>query len=164
MTVGPSEVGRLQPVPVFRAGPGRRMPPGYIRVGVATSLPDVLRDFGIAPETLFRAEGLPIDLFADPENTIPYANFSNLLARCVSETGRDDLGLVIFERAGASTLGLVGFLLQQAPDVRTALGELVRYLHFSDRGAAPFLRIHEGMVRLWIFDLRAEHARVRTNL
>lgn len=148
MTIRRTEVASPQPVVVFRAGLGGCVPRGYIRIGVATSLPDVLRDFGIAPETLFRNEGIPIDLFDDSENTIPYVSFCNLLSRCVSETCRDDLSLLIFERVGASALGLVGFLLQQAPDVRTAVSELVRYLHHSDCGAVPSLRIHEGMVSL----------------
>ena len=135
-------------VPIFRAGLGRRMPFGHMRIGVATTLPNVLRDLGIAPEALFPLEGVSVDLFADPDNAIPFANFCGLFSRCKEATGRDDLGLLVCEKAGASDLGLVGFLLMQAPDVRTALGDLVRYLHHSDRGAVPFMTVQDGLVGL----------------
>lgn len=111
-------------------------------------MPEVLRDFGVAPEALFRAEGIPIDLFSDPDHAIPFEVLSRLLARCVRETGRDDLALLICEKAGASNLGLIGFLLQQAPDVRSALGVLVRYLHHTDQGGVPFLSESADQVSL----------------
>jgi AraC-like DNA-binding protein len=134
--------------PVFRVGFGRRLPKGYNRVGAAGALPGVLRDFGIDAESLFRAQGLPEDIFSDPDNAIPFASFCSLLARCAREANRDDLGLLIGEKVSASSLGLVGFLLQQEPDVRSALNVLVRYLHHSDGGAVPNLTESADQVSL----------------
>ena len=45
--------------------------------------------------------------------------------------------VLVWGQTGMVNLGLVGFLLKQAPDVRTALNDLVRYLHHHDRGAVP---------------------------
>jgi AraC-like DNA-binding protein len=133
---------------VFRAGIGRRLPPGHIRIGVTSSLPDVLRDYQIDPDALFRAEGVSVDLFSHPDNALPFRIFCRLLARSRDAIGRDDIGLIICEKTGASDLGLVGFLLQQAADVRQALGDLVRYLHHHDRGAVPFMTVTDGVVML----------------
>jgi AraC-like DNA-binding protein len=135
-------------VTVFRAGLGRRVPYGYIRIGPGIAIPAVLHDFNVAIEPLLRRVGVPGDLFADPDNALPYRDFCQLLSLCVEAIKRDDFGLLICEKTGASNLGLVGFLLQQAPDVRTALGDLVRYLHHNDRGAVPFMTIAGGMVTL----------------
>lgn len=136
------------PVVIFRAGLGRRLPNGYIRIGPAIAIPAVLRDFNVALEPLLRRVGIPARLFSDPDNALPFRDFCEFLSLCVAQTRRSDFGLLVCERAGASNLGLVGFLLQQAPTVRAALDDLVRYLHHHDRGAVPFLDVSEGMAAL----------------
>ncbi|MGF7162539.1 AraC-like DNA-binding protein [Rhodoligotrophos appendicifer] len=133
---------------VVHAGLGQPVPQRFIRVGVAAALPGVLRDFGHEPEEIFGAVGIPVEVFDDPDNTIPFAAFAKLIALAARHTGRDDLGLLICEKTSASALGITGFYLQQAPDLRTALNDLVRYLHHHDRGAVPFLAVDDGNVRL----------------
>jgi AraC-like DNA-binding protein len=120
---------------VFRAGLGRRLPQSYMRVGTVMSLPQVLQDFGVVVENVLNAEKLPRDLFRHPDNAIPFPAYCSLLTRCGREIGRDDLGLLMCEKTSASSLGLVGFLLQQERDVRSAINVLVRYLHHTN-GAA----------------------------
>ncbi len=142
--------GRSAPAPlqVFRAGLGRRLPRGYIRVGPATAMSAVLRDVDLSLEPLLRAEGAPPGLFEHPDNAIPFKSFCNLVARCVGAMGREDFGLLLCERVGASDLGLTGFLLQQASDVRAAVQNLVRYFHHHDRGASAFLEKDNRIVTL----------------
>lgn len=60
-----------------------------------------------------------------------------LAVLCEKATGRADFGLMVAESATASNLGLVGFLLKQAPDVRTALSDITHYLHYTDQAAVP---------------------------
>lgn len=136
------------PVTVFRAGLGRRVPYGFIRVGPGIAIPAVLRDFDVAVEPLLRAANVPVDLFADPDNALRYRDYCHFISLCAEAIRRDDFGLLVCEKIGASNLGLVGFLLLQAPDVRTALHDLVRYLHHSDRGAVPFMSVSDGTVTL----------------
>ncbi len=143
-----TEPSRFPPIAVYRAGLGRRLPLGAVRMGPIIATPAVLRDFGVDPCPILGAVGLPHDVFDDPDNTLPYPVFCRLISLCTEAIGRDDFGLLICERTGASNLGLVGFLLKQAPDVRTALNDLVRYLHHHDRGAVPFLTVAGGEVRL----------------
>ena len=113
-----------------------------------TALPAVLKDYGISCESLLGEQGIPVDVLAHPDNALPFDAFCRLVARCTAVTRRNDLGLLLCEKTGASSLGLVGFLLMQAPDVGTGLRELVAYLHHHDRGAAPFLRRKDGLASL----------------
>lgn len=150
MSLAVQDGGRLDAasVTIFRAGLGRRVPSGYIRIGAGIAIPTVLHDLNVPSEPLLRSVGIPPSLFADPDNALPFREFCQFLSLCIEFTKRDDFGLLVCERAGASNLGLVGFLLQQAPDVRTALNDLVRYLHHHDRGATPFMKISNGVVAL----------------
>ncbi|MGH2341014.1 AraC family transcriptional regulator [Segnochrobactraceae bacterium EtOH-i3] len=129
----------------FRAGLGRALPPGYIRIGVAITTPEVLRSLNVDPVPLCREAGVPMSLFSDPDNCLPMRTLGRLVTLAVAATGRTDLGLLIAESVTASTLGLTGFLLKQAPDVRTALQDLVRYMHYNDRCAVPLLEVKEGL-------------------
>lgn len=129
----------------FRAGLGRSLPAGYIRIGVARTIPEVLRSLEIDPEPVCREAGIPLTLFSDPDNSLPMRRLGHLVALATAATRRSDLGLVIVEHTTPSDLGLVGFLLKQAPDVRTALTDLVRYLHYNDRCAVPFLDVKDGV-------------------
>ncbi|MBS7704784.1 AraC family transcriptional regulator [Chelatococcus asaccharovorans] len=138
----------MSETPLYRAGLGHIVPPGYIRIGTSITLPAVLERLGFSSEVLCREEGVHPDIFGHPDNTMPYDHFCRFLSRCVRETGRDDLGLLICETTGPSSLGLVGFLLQQAPDVGSALADLVRYLRHSDRGAFTFLNRSKDVVSL----------------
>lgn len=150
MSVSAQQIGGLNgaPVAVFRAGLGRLVPRGYIRIGPAIAIPALLQEFDVAIEPLLRAAGVPASVFDTPDNALPFRDFCMFISLCVEQTKRDDFGLLVCERAGASNLGLVGFLLQQAPSVRAALGDLVRYLHHHDRGAVPFMTIEAGTVAL----------------
>lgn len=150
MSVAFAETGSdpASPIRVYRAGLGRRLPKGAVRMGPIIAIPTVLEEFGVGLDAILQAVGLPADVFDDPDNTLPYPTFCRLISLSAEAIGRDDFGLLICERIGASNLGLVGFLLKQAPDVRTALNDLVRYLHHHDRGAVPFLEQSDGEARL----------------
>lgn len=129
----------------FRAGLGRSLPRGYIRIGVARTIPEVLRTLAVDPGPLCAEAGIPLALFGDPDNCLPMRRLGNLVSLCVAATRRPDFGLLVVEHTTPSDLGLVGFLLKQAPDVRTALTDLVRYLHYNDRCAVPFLEVRDGV-------------------
>ncbi|WP_395665065.1 AraC family transcriptional regulator ligand-binding domain-containing protein [Methylocella sp.] len=137
----PEANGQAPVIPIYRAGLGRLLPPGHVRIAVAGAVPDLMRQFGLPLDDILRKAALPCDVFDHPDNAIPFDSLGDILSFGVRSTGREDFGLLIGERAGASSLGLSGFLLQQAVDVRTALGDLVRYLHHHDRGASPFVEV-----------------------
>lgn len=111
-------------------------------------LPGLVHDFGCDPLPIFASEGFEPAQFADPDTEISFVSGSKLLARCVTATGCDHLGLLLGERAAPSSLGIAGFMLQTAPDVGTALQDLVRHLDLHDRGAVATLTIHGRLTYL----------------
>ncbi len=83
-----------------------------------------------------------------PDNIIPFDLRSQLIQHCVYKTNCQHFGFLIGQLAGPSTLGLVGFLMQQSPDVGTALHSLVRYVHLHVRGALISLEEKDNLVFL----------------
>ncbi len=108
---------------------------GIVRVGPLVNLPGLLRDLNCDPESVFAGAGFALKHFSDPDFEIPFVPGSKLLARCVTATGCEHLGVMLGERADPSSLGVAGFMLRSAPDVRTALQGLVSNLDLHDRGA-----------------------------
>ena len=94
--------------------------------------------------------GLTPACFADPDNVVPYATLGRLVAASVRATRLPDWGLRVGAETGVSALGIIGFLVQNSPDVGSALRNLVEHLHLHDRGASPTLRDRErhGVARL----------------
>lgn len=99
----------------------------------------VLRDAGIDPQDLLAEFGLDPSYFEDPENVIPFTTMGRIFLRCVERTGCEHFGLLVGQHSGVSVLGAVGYLVQSAPDLRTALRELSAYLHVHDGGAVVTL-------------------------
>jgi AraC-like DNA-binding protein len=111
-------------------------------------LPGVVQDLGYDPRSIFASEDFRLEQFWDPDAEISYVAASKLLARCVAATGCAHLGLLLGERASPSSLGIAGFMLQAAPDVGTALRDLVCHLDLHDRGALASLSIAGRMTYL----------------
>jgi AraC-like DNA-binding protein len=120
---------------------GRRpIADGIIRVGPCMAIPGILRGHGVSPETVLADVGMSMQIFDDPDNVIPYATMGTLIARCVQSTGLPDMGLRIGREASTSSLGIVGFLVENSPDVGAALRNLVAHQPLHDRGGAVTLR------------------------
>ena len=109
---------------------------GMVRVGTYMSVPAVLRERGIDPAPLLAEFGLELADFLDPENTIPFREAGRLFARCAEVSGCPHFALLVGQRAGISSLGAVGFLMQSAPDVRTALREMADQFRVHNPNAA----------------------------
>ncbi len=115
-----------------------------VRIGPLIELPALVRHLGYDPDPIFAVAGFkPVQFSeADPDDEIPYIQGSKLLSHCVTVTGCEHLGLLLGQRAGPSSLGVVGFILQSSPDVGTALRSLVRHLDLHDEGAVATLLTH----------------------
>ena len=117
---------------------------GTVRIGTVVGIPKVLNELGFDPADVFSEIGFDPSLFDDPDNVIPYALRSRLIQHCVNKTQCQHFGLLIGEHGSASSLGLVGFLVQQSPDIGTALNSLVRYAHLHVQGAVISLEEEDG--------------------
>jgi AraC-like DNA-binding protein len=115
------------------------MEEGAVRMAPLLVVPELLTELGLDPGQLIAEAGLDLALFADPENTIAFADGGRFLALCASRTGCPHLGLLIGERQNLAVLGALGGLARHAPDLGTALRNIILYLHVHDRGAVPSL-------------------------
>ena len=121
---------------------------GGLRVGPLIEVPQVLRELGVDPTEAIGGVGLDLSLFENPENTISFAAMGRLLKRCAARTQCAHFGLLIGQRGGPASLGILGQLLQHSPDVGSALRGAILHLHVHDRGAVPALAVERGVAVL----------------
>ena len=94
---------------------------GVVRVATTMAVPMVLREFGVDPTSLLAEFGLTPQIYDDPDNTFPFVTSCAILGRGAERTGCPHFGLLVGQRAGLSTLGPLGFLMQSSATVRSAL-------------------------------------------
>jgi len=102
--------------------------------------------------------GVDLKVFDDASNRISFATRGRLTAHCVAVTGCKHFGLLVGQRAGLNSLGLVGLLVRSSPDVETALQSLERYLYLQLQGAVLALTVDANKATLSydIYQARAE--------
>ena len=119
-----------------------------VRVATVQVIPALLRDFGLDPAAVIREAGLAPELFDDPDNLLGYKARGRLLAHCARRTGCPHFGLLVGERGGLHSLGLVGLLAKNSADVGTALRNLAVYFHLHVRGATTRLTVGDRSATL----------------
>jgi AraC-like DNA-binding protein len=131
-----------------------------VRVGGATAVPEMLRDLGAEADAVIGAAGLSRAILADPESVIPFVTFRRLIRACVEATRSEEIGLRIGEKTSISSLGYLGVLVENSPDVHSALNELVSHYQIHDARGVPILEISRGTCSLGytIFDYSAPGA------
>ena len=106
---------------------------GTVRAGPLAGIVPITRELGIDPEKILERFGFTVENFDDPDFQIPYITGGRLLAQCAETTQCPHFGLLVGMRAPPSTLGIPGFLVQNAPDVGKALHALVHNLDLHDQ-------------------------------
>jgi AraC-like DNA-binding protein len=109
------------------------------RVGFLVVVPDLLRGFGVDPAKVLAAAGLDESALSNPEGVIPYAAMGRLVQIAVEETKTPHFGLLIGQRIGTVSLGLIGELMHNAPTMGVALGDLAAHQHRHARGAVIYV-------------------------
>jgi AraC-like DNA-binding protein len=99
------------------------------------AIPQVLAELGYEPTAVLEELGFDPAMFDNPDLVIPYVRRSELIQQCVHKTQCAHFGLLIGQQTGLSAFGLMGYLVQQSPNVVTALKTLVHYAHLHVRGA-----------------------------
>ena len=113
-----------------------------VRIAPLGAIPELLRGFGVDPKPLLQRHGLnEASSFSDPNATVLLSTVLSLARACAQEAACPHFGLLIGQRTHASTLGDVGQLLSNAPDVGTALQALVANIDMHDRGSVLSLQV-----------------------
>jgi AraC-like DNA-binding protein len=98
-------------------------------------IPDLLRELGARPQTVFRRARLSPEALADPNNRVDFAQAGRLIAECSAATGCEHFGLLVGQRAGLGAVGIVHEAMAFARTLRSALYVLRSHFHLHDRGA-----------------------------
>lgn len=115
---------------------------GMVRIAPLGAIPELLRGFGVDPKALLRRYSLNEETsFADPDATVLLAAVGSLVKDCARVSACPHFGLLVGQRTQAATLGNVGELLSNAPDVGSALEALVGNIDMHDRGAVLSLGV-----------------------
>ena len=115
---------------------------------------ETARELGADPEALLQRAGL-MDALADPESWVSYRKFLLLLEDARRETACPHFGLQLSRHQGISVLGTVGFVMQQAPDLRAAIEALTKYFSHHNQGGRVSLKVVDGLA-LWSFNCKLE--------
>jgi AraC-like DNA-binding protein len=110
---------------------------GVVRVASLASVPSLLRDMGTDPIRLLKGVGLDPRVFKDPENPIGLVDAGRLLEVCAQSTGCPHFGLLVGQRGGVDSLGMLGALMLHSPTVDAALRSLTLHMHLRTRGGVP---------------------------
>lgn len=120
--------------------------------GLRTAV-ELLRDLGIDPRPLVEFSGLSLDVFRDPDGEASLAATLKLLTECARVSGLQHFCLLAGAHNGLATLGVFGHLALTAPDVRTAIDDIIGFLSVFDRVAAARLAIeHDVAMVNYLFD------------
>lgn len=88
---------------------------------------DLATSLGVDAPQLIAEAGLDIAALATADTWIPALGVTRLLSLTAERTDRSDIGLLLSERRRLSTLGPLSVVLREEPDVRSAVGLLLRY-------------------------------------
>jgi len=113
-----------------------------VRVASIIGAIDLLQTLGKDPARAVEGSGLPPNIFADPENEVPFSAAARILQRCAEITGLPHFGLLVGARNDLSVFGLIGHLAQSAPDVETAVNDVIGHFSAHNRGAVARLTVH----------------------
>ena len=128
-----------------------------VRIGGTLSIPGVLRQLGHDPARVLAEVGLDQTLFDDPDRLVSYAARSRLISHCAARTGCAHFGLLVGQRGGLHSLGMIGFLIKNCVDARSALHTLVRLSHLHVSAAEVCLEESGEWVTLSYQILRPEY-------
>ena len=118
------------------------------RVGPMANLPAIVQTFGVDTDSLFAELGMDPDEYVDPDHRVSYLRFDRFIQRCVEETGCENLGLLVGQKALPSHLGLTGGLGRASPTVEHALKTLVQNIDLHEEGGTLSLAFEPDFVTL----------------
>jgi hypothetical protein len=127
-------------------------------VGPLSSVPELLRRFGINPAEVLAAAGLSAKALDNPEATIPYAAAGLLLELAADQTRCPHFGLEVGKEIRTTSLGLVGQLMRNAPTLGVALQDFAAHQHRNAHGSVAYLLPNKQHV-FWGYAVYHPHIR-----
>ena len=111
-------------------------------------IPAVLESLGASPAEVFAAARVNLSLFDDLEAVIPMAAVGRLVKQCLTATGCQHFGLLVGQRGGVQSFGLLGLFAQHSLDVTAALKRLETYMHLYHGGQLVSIEVRRDVATL----------------
>lgn len=125
-----------------------------VRASALQGYGETVRELGGQPDSILVAAGLAgLDL--NPEAWIPYSAYLHLLETSARVLDCESFGLQLAKKQDINILGAVGFIIQQAPNVRVAMRELSQYFSHHNQGAVVTSTVREE-INYWSFTSRPQ--------
>ena len=135
----------------------RPLKPSTLRIGAPIGIPEVLHDLGENPSEVLAEIGFDLSLFDNPNNQITYHERGRMMAHCAIRANCPHFGLLVGQKAGLVSLGIVGLLARYSPNVGKALNGIVRFMHLHVRGARAALSVgpEQSVFEYQIYQVRS---------
>lgn len=121
---------------------------GTQRIGAFTRLPALIRQLGADPDALLAEAGLAANALDQPEDKVPYAALTALVARMSARTACPHLGLLVGRMWQLSELGVLGEAVRNSRTVGDALRTLAVHQHLNSGGGLVFTTEDAGVAEL----------------
>jgi AraC-like DNA-binding protein len=108
----------------------------------------VCAELGLDGAALLRQAGLDPLTLQDPDILIPHRAYARALDLAATASRQPHFGLLLAAKQSLSMLGPVGFLVGEAPDLRSAATQLGTYIHLHNQSSALRLDVAHG-VAIW---------------
>jgi len=116
-----------------------------VSVAAATGLLDRIVAAGGDPDRILHEAGLQRSLLAKPDGFIATTAFAGVLTEAARATGDDCFGLHFGEQFDPRDLGALHYVVLNSPNIVSAIGNVVRYLHIHNRGATIRFSLEGGL-------------------
>lgn len=110
-----------------------------VRVGPMHQVESLLQFLECEPQDIISAAGLSPEDLLEVDHHLPYIAAACLLEHCAKASGCDHFGLLLGQRFLLVQLGIAGRLACTAPNVATALHDIVSNFQLHDQGGITTL-------------------------
>jgi AraC-like DNA-binding protein len=107
----------------------------FVRAGVLSGFSPLVAELGADPGIIIQSLGLDADVLEREDDLLTLDTVNALLESAVKSTQCEYFSLMLSGRQGLSFAGVIGLALKAAPDLRTVLYEVTRYLSLHVQGA-----------------------------
>ena len=128
----------------------------FVRTGVLSGFSQLVVELGADPEPIFQQLGLAADTLDGEDNLITMNAVNAMLDAAVKSTKCDYFSMMLANRQDVSFVGVIGLALKAAPDIRTVLREVLRYLSIHVQGAEWHIKV-DGKLTHCSWTHRWEH-------
>jgi len=125
-----------------------------VRAASLQGIRSTITSLGGNAQGIFQRAGVH-DEDMDPQAWFSYYRFLLLLEDAAHSTGCPHFGLLLSGHQGINVLGPVGFVIQQAADLRSALRALTVHFIHHNQGASVNLQVDKGIAQ-WHFSCKLE--------